>query len=102
MNPTSSTELRERYLNRCVSSRDPRAALLAEKYRLEISSRKSDKNTTDSSTVPNLRHLRRENYSSTFPDSSNDFLQSYSFPENGKEKQKAIAKAALEKFEENN
>ena len=53
---------------------------------------------TDSSNGPNLRQLNGGTHSSSFPVSRVDLLQSYAFPENGTDTQKAMVKAASENF----
>ena len=51
MNTPTSTDLRSRYLNRCVSDRDSKAALLAQDYRNAVTLNCNDFSATDSPTT---------------------------------------------------
>ena len=92
MNAPTLTDLRSRHLNRCVSDRDPRAALIAQDYRNCVTSNCNDFSARDS---PTTFEVPRNDRDHSFPSFSADNSSTTNyFPANGPSTQKAILKVA--------
>ena len=92
---SDAADLRSRYLNRYVTGRDPRAALLSERYRNAVSSKSLELNSRDLSSFA-FEKTGNAAYSSlpTFSN-GNYYSETYPFPKNYSGTQNAMAHAAI-------
>ena len=89
------TNLRTRYLNRCVSNRDPRAILLAEQYRNSTSSYSCALNSKDAPTLSSNRPANAFSNSEIPLTLREDISGQCISPDYNSEVQKAMVNAAI-------